>query len=202
VLKFEVPNQFSISHEQISVRRCQNDAIVVHCGDPKAVKTPKHDEMKPFVLSKRKRNSFSLKVVCTGSHKQTMVHEFCVVCFATKDGSSVQFRSNPFVLTGSRDRKRKERDVAEILKAPVPSEIQNPPVREANASPVIVNTLPTSSTVQCLSRTDHPQLSMQFQETAHPNQENPPQPSNQETDSPWFNLDDFLLDFSRCRFEN
>jgi len=132
-----------------------------------------------------------------------MAQELYVVCTAKrKDGTSVKFESDPFVLTGNRDKKRK-RDVIEIQKAPdVPSVIQNPPVlHEANDSAVIINTLPTSSTVQSPSRTDRSQLTMQFQETAHPNQENPPQPSEL-TDSPFDLISDDFPDFTSGRFAN
>jgi len=152
-----------------------------------AVKTPMHDQEKAFVLSKKKKNSFSLKILCTGNHGRNMVpQELYVVCHAKNQGTSFLLKSEPFVLMGSRDKTRKVPEV--------PTETQKP----ANVT-VFDNTLSTNYSAIQSSNTDPPQ----DPETAHSYQQENPPPSY-EIDSPYVpDLEGIdFLDFHRGRFAN
>jgi hypothetical protein len=75
------------------------------------VKQPGHEQGKPFVLSKQKDNSFSVKFVCLGSHG----HEFkfipdekyvLTITAIKQDGTQYKLNSPSLSLTGSRDKRR------------------------------------------------------------------------------------------------
>lgn len=182
VLKFRVSPEYRIDYKQVCVRRCIDHTPIVHCGVPDEVKTPNHDKGEPFELSKKKNDSFSLKILCTGRHFHKMVpQELYVFCRAV---NGIEFKSDPFVFTGNRERTRK---VPKVPKSKTP------------ASPVVVTPIqPSISNSQ----------PSQFQEKALPYQnENPPQPSII-PDSPYDPnaygvYKDFQpMDFSSRRFAN
>jgi len=98
----------SFDYDQICLR-C-DEKIVEHCRRTD-VKQPGHEQGKPFVLSKQKDNSFSVKFVCLGSHG----HEFkfipdekyvLTITAIKQDGTQYKLNSPSLSLTGSRDKRR------------------------------------------------------------------------------------------------
>jgi len=93
--------------------------LVEHCKRTD-VKQPGHEQGKPFVLSKKKDDSFNVKFVCLGSHGHEFVLRDKYVLTITairQDGTQYKLCSPGLTLTGSRDTRREPPAMSHISRA-------------------------------------------------------------------------------------
>jgi len=100
--------------------------VVQHCGHMDANKLRGHDKGSPIEVTKKKASSFSVRIVCTGSHGSSFGSIECKLTIGAKrpDGTTTELTSRAFVLNGSRDKKREPR-LPRPYKAPIGSDQTN-----------------------------------------------------------------------------
>jgi hypothetical protein len=180
--------------EYETVKICTEDTKreVQFCGN---LELKDHNKGRPYVLTKEKKTTFNMKVVCTGAHER-LFEPLELVLFVDaklKDGSTIRLHSPTFFIQGSRDSNRKPRQ----LPSKPPQTAPEPSLPNATYDPC-PGTIQTST----VEETDHQQTlkSSPDQPTL---QLNIPEGSNTEPDFlERYYEEDLLSDFRGCRLEN
>jgi len=117
-----------IDLESIVIKSAKTNEVLRHCGDPNAVKRKKHGLSKTFEAKATKSKlEIRLTIICVGMHKtKCKPLQIFIEAKGIRSPETV-LRSSVFIITASRDEKRRAKVSAELPIAPPNGQVPNEP---------------------------------------------------------------------------